>query len=106
MEEIKFKYLFKDNYNPKYINGAQGGINPTGEIIINFYFERIPLPNSETINMNEKSQSFEKTNVSPDDWDMSFVRVVENGIILNYQTAKELHNWLGNQILKLEEIKK
>jgi hypothetical protein len=34
----------------------------------------------------------------------SFVRKIENGIIMNYQTAKEIHKWLGKHIEKLEEI--
>lgn len=29
-EKIKFKYIFKDDYNPKYVNGAFGGISPQG----------------------------------------------------------------------------
>jgi glucosamine 6-phosphate synthetase-like amidotransferase/phosphosugar isomerase protein len=31
----------------------------------------------------------------PADLKDSFVRVVENGIIMNYQTAKVIHKWLG-----------
>ena len=31
---LKFKYIFDNNYNPKYINGAYGGITPKGEIAL------------------------------------------------------------------------
>ncbi|MFC0297755.1 hypothetical protein [Geobacillus jurassicus] len=41
---VHFKYLFPDDYNPVYVNGAHGGISPQGEIVVNFYFERRPLP--------------------------------------------------------------
>ncbi len=37
---FKFKYVFDDDYNPKYVNGAFGGVNPQGEINLNFYMER------------------------------------------------------------------
>jgi hypothetical protein len=40
----------------------------------------------------------------PADLKDSFVRVVENGIIMNYQTAKVIHKWLGDQIEKLEQL--
>jgi hypothetical protein len=31
---------------------------------------------------------------------------VQTGIVLNYQTAKEIHRWLDGHIKKLEEIGK
>lgn len=40
LDKINFKYKFSDAYNPVYVNGAYGGVNPRGEIVINFYFER------------------------------------------------------------------
>jgi len=42
--EITFKYVFNYGYNPTYVNGAQGGFSPRGEMVINFYLERQPLP--------------------------------------------------------------
>lgn len=101
---IKFKYLFQDDYNPKYVNGAQGGISPRGEIIINFYFERNGLPHSQTLEFDENGKSSEIIESLPNDLESSFLRVVENGVVMSYQTAKEIHNWLGKHIEKLEEI--
>lgn len=28
MRDINFKYVFDDNYNPQYVNGAFGGVGP------------------------------------------------------------------------------
>ena len=44
----------------------------------------------------------DETAVEPKDLKTSFVRVIENGIVMNYQTAKEIHRWLGNHIDTLE----
>ena len=44
---IKYKYIFRDDYNPKYANGAYGGLTPRGEISINFFYERPALPNEQ-----------------------------------------------------------
>lgn len=105
MEKIKCKYIFKDSYNPLYINGATGGINPHGEIIINFYLERTALPISQTYeNRDGVIITSSEIESEPSDLKNSFVRVVENGIIMNYQTAKEVYLWLGNHIEKLEEL--
>ncbi len=99
---IKSKYIFKKDYNPVYINGAQGGISPSGEVVINFYLQRNALPVSQTFDINEDGVMGDETAVEPKDLKTSFVRVIENGIVMNYQTAKEIHRWLGNHIDTLE----
>ena len=106
MNKLKCKYIFNDDYNPKYVNGAQGGINPQGEIIINFYLERNALPNSLTIEFEENKNTPKEIETEPKDLNNSFVRYIENGVILNYQTAKEIHKWLGNHIEQLEKLSK
>ena len=104
--KVKYKYIFDDSYNPLYVNGAQGGINPGGEIIINFYLERMALPNSQTVNIKDGKLTNTVSDVEPNDLDSSFVRVVKNGVVMNYQTAKEIHKWLGDHIANLEKIAK
>lgn len=105
-EDIKCKYIFKEDYNPLYVNGAQGGINSLGEIVINYYLERTALPNSQTFSINEGKMDNKPNQEEPIDLQNSFVRVVQNGVIMNYQTAKEIHRWLGEHISALEEITK
>jgi hypothetical protein len=100
---ITFKYIFKYDYNPVYVNGAQGGISPRGEIIANFYLERPPLPNEITHALNpDGSIGTEVVAVDPEDLNSSIVRYITNGIVLNYQNSKALHSWLGEQIEALE----
>ena len=40
---IKYKYIFRDNYNPKYANGAYGGLTPRGEILLIFFMKDLPF---------------------------------------------------------------
>lgn len=47
-KSIRFKYIYEECYNPKYCNGAYGGLSPRGEIVMNFYLERTPLPKEQT----------------------------------------------------------
>ncbi|QNM84624.1 hypothetical protein H9W90_10490 [Polaribacter pectinis] len=104
MNKIKSKYIFKDSYNPKYVNGAQGGISPQGEIVINFYLERNALPISQTYQIENDKVAPKEIESEPSDLNNSFVRVIENGVIMNYQSAKEIYKWLGNNIEKLEKL--
>ena len=104
MDKIKIKYIFDDLYNPKYVNGAFGGINGQGEIIVHFFLERGGLPYEQTYEISDGSLGEEiKEQVEPENLRSSHVRVVENGIVLNYRTAKAIHAWLGNKIKDLEE---
>lgn len=107
MNKLKCKYIFDANYNPKYVNGAYGGVNSRGEIIINFYLERMSLPHSQTFEIQSgKIQEEDIEDRTPEDHQNSVVRMVENGIILDYNNAKDIHKWLGEHINNLENAMK
>ncbi len=102
--EIKFKYIFNYNYNPTYVNGAHGGLSPRGELIMNFYLERIPLPESITHEINQNGTIGGEIEMEPADLKNSLVRYIENGVVLNYQSARELHQWLGERVKEMETL--
>lgn len=104
---ISFKYIFKYDYNPLYVNGAHGGVSPRGEIVANFYLERQPLPNEITHAINpDGSISADVVAVDPANLESTIIRYVSNGIVLNHQNAKALHGWLGDKITELEHMMK
>jgi hypothetical protein len=102
--EIKFKYVFSYNYNPVYVNGAHGGVSPRGELVVNFYLERPPLPNAITHEINPNGTIGNETEQDPEDYKNSFVRFVSDGIILNYDSARNIHQWLGDRIKEMEAV--
>jgi hypothetical protein len=96
-DEIVFKYKFKPDYNPIYVNGAYGGVNSQGEITVNFFFERFPIPyeiKHEFIG-NRPGREIDR---NPPVKDNMLLRMVEAGVIMNLKSAKELHRWLGEHI--------
>jgi len=102
---ITFKYIFKYDYNPVYVNGAHGGVSPRGEIVANFYLERQPLPNEITHAINsDGSVGADVIAVEPKDLESIIVRHVSSGVVLNHQNAKALHGWLGDKIAELERL--
>lgn len=101
---IKFKYIFDDDYNPIYVNGAQGGINPQGEIVANFYLERLALPTSQVQEINPDGNLGNILDSEPQDLNQSFVRVIKNGVVMNLQTAKSISAWLNTNIESLEKL--
>lgn len=102
--DIKFKYIFDDGYNPKYVNGAYGGVSPMGEIIVNFYLERIPLPKEDIHELYPNGQIGLIKERKPDDFNNIMIRYIQNGIVLSLEQAKSIHAWLGNTILEAEKI--
>ena len=102
-KKLKCKYIFDDNYNPVFVNGAYGGINPQGDIVVNFYFERMALPNSQTFEIEDNELKEIESERDPKDHGDSFVRVINTGIILDYKRAKIIHQWLGSHIKNLEK---
>jgi hypothetical protein len=102
--EMTFKYIFTYDYSPVYVNGAHGGISPRGELVMNFYLERQPLPNAISHEITSAGGIGPETDVEPSDLGRSMVRQVTNGVVLNYQTARELHFWLGEKVKEMEEI--
>lgn len=103
-KQIKFKYIFADDYNPIYVNGAHGGLNSQGEIIAHFYLERVGLPNYQTAEITPEGKLGSVIDSDPQDLNQSYIRFVRNGVIMNLQTAKSIHQWLGDHIANLEKL--
>jgi hypothetical protein len=100
--EIKFKYVFSYNYNPSYVNGAQGGVSPRGEIVVNFYLERPALPSSMTHELTPQGSIGRETAVDPEDLQTSLVRFIDTGVVMNYENARTFHAWLGERLREIE----
>lgn len=105
MSNITFKYLFAKDYNPEYINGAYGGVGPKGEIIINFYMERLPVPYEE-VNSILPNGTLERISITPTDHDNNIIRFVKSGVVLNLENAILIKDFLDTQISRLEELSK
>ena len=104
--ELKFKYIFDYGYNPVYANGAHGGVSPRGELVMNFYLERMALPESITNEINPNGTIGNETAAEPEDLAHSMVRFVEAGVVMNYQNARELHLWLGERVKEMEALER
>lgn len=102
--EVTFKYVFTYDYNPLYVNGAHGGVSPRGELVVNFYLERPPLPNEITHQINPNGTIGAETAVDPEDFAQSLVRFVPTGVVLNYQTARDFHHWLGEKLKEMDAL--
>ena len=102
---IKFRYIFPKDYNPVYCNGAYGGISTRGEIVANFFLERMPIPYSITTPVNEDGTLSGVASTEPEDMNETVIRYISTGIVLTENNAKSIYEWLGNHIQELERRK-
>jgi hypothetical protein len=104
--ELVFKYIFNYGYNPTYVNGAQGGFSPRGEMVIHFYLERQPLPESISHEITPEGAIGREVSVEPEGLTGSMVRFIDTGVVMSYENAKVFHAWLGDKLREIEELHK
>lgn len=104
--EITFKYIFNYGYNPAYVNGAQGGFSPRGEMVIHFYLERQPLPESISHEITPEGAIGREIGVEPEGLASSMVRFIDTGVVMSYENAQVFHTWLGDKLREMEELHK
>ncbi|SFJ25798.1 hypothetical protein SAMN02910355_1831 [Terrisporobacter glycolicus] len=98
--KIKGNFEYGENYDMKFVNGIFGGTTVNNqEVILNFYFENIALPESYELEIDEDGNIL-KTDFFTNEDGMN--RKVEAGVIMNLDTAKSLYEWLGSTINNME----
>lgn len=98
---IRYEYEQDGNTTLHYAHGVWGGINPQGEVELNFYTESDKLPPfSERLIAPDGSFGHE---MSPFDESTKIVtRRVHSRLLLNYHTARAVLEWLQDKVETLE----
>ncbi|MDL2316742.1 hypothetical protein LJC59_06645 [Desulfovibrio sp. OttesenSCG-928-A18] len=98
---IRYEYEQNPDARIQYSHGVWGGINPQGEIELNFYTESDKLPPySERILAPDGSLGHE---LAPYDENLKLVtRTIHSRLILNYHTARAVLEWLQEKVDTLE----
>lgn len=100
---LRIRYEYEQNPETRlhYTHGVWGGINPQGEIELNFYTESDKLPPySERIIAPDGSFGHE---MAPHEDNLKIVvRRIHSKLLLNYHTAQAVLEWLQDKIETLE----
>ena len=104
--ELTFKYIYNYSYNPVYVNGAHGGLSPRGELVMNFYLERPPLPEEVRHEINPNGTIGNVSGEEPKNLNSSLVRFIDNGVVMNFESARNLYFWLGERLQEMEAMEK
>ena len=98
---IRYEYEQDQTARVRYAHGVWGGINPQGEVEINFYTESDKLPGySESILAPDGTLGHEMV---PQDENLKIVtRHIHSRVILNVHTARAVLEWLEDKVDILE----
>lgn len=98
--DLKVKYV-NTGIVPVYVNGAFGGTNVGGELVLNFYLERFANPSAELLKQKSDG-SVEYCDSEYEDDEIAAIRHINSSVIMNITEAKAFHRWLGRTIEAVE----
>ena len=100
-QRIRYEYNHEKDLRLNYSHGVWGGVNPQGEIEINFYTESDKLPPYSERLVDADGSLGEET--APfDEEERTVVRTIHSRVLMNTQTARAMLEWLEDKIAALE----
>ena len=101
--QITFHNQISSNFREIHVDGAFGGITPRGQINVNFFAERFPIPKSTNYFIEESNLVGDKVK-DGEDSKIGVVRQYEFGVYFDLKTAKDIRSFLNDRINELESI--
>lgn len=100
--KIRYKYDLDPNAKLNVAHGIWGGINPHGEIELNFYHESDTMPTESECNFGEDGIIGPEVLKGREANVKRITRHIHSRVLLNYQTACAILEWLGDHVAILE----
>lgn len=98
---IRYEYEQEKDGKAKYAHGVWGGINPMGEIELNFYLESDKLP-AYTESLIEEDGHPGPEMIAGGEAVKTVVRSIHSRVLINYHTARAMLDWLEEKIEAIE----
>lgn len=100
---MKIRYLYEtDTSAPTvYAHGVWGGVNPHGEIEMQFYTESDKLPESTECVIHADGAMGPEMSTEDEDT-RNVLRTIGSKVLVNYHTARALIDWLEEKVSALE----
>jgi len=101
--KISFDYIKSNQFRVVHVDGAHGGIAPSGHTIqMALFSERAPIPKRETYKLEASVLGDRIARVERD----AIIREVEIEALMDLNTAKRIVGWLEAKIHAAEELQK
>ncbi|MHA1239092.1 MAG: DUF3467 domain-containing protein [Candidatus Odinarchaeia archaeon] len=99
-KEIRFIYREGAEFKRFYVTGARGVIEGGYHFRLDFYVDRVRLPEEEVI----KEGKLQGTSSEPEV--LTVDREYQTGVILSYRALKQLSEWLNRKVKEFESVLK
>lgn len=101
---VSFDYEKGNLYRVIHMDGAHGGVSPSGDMILMSVFnERRPIPQREEYDVTKDGRKTKlPSKIRPTD----IYREVEATLVMNEECARALRAWLTRNLAQLEKMKK
>jgi hypothetical protein len=102
--EVSFELIKSRYFRSIHVDGAFGGISPTGNYLrMGIFNEGQPIPQKITHSIIQGNQ-LGPENIEKRSINNCFIREVEADLIMNFETAKLLKDWLEQQLILVEQL--
>ncbi len=99
-KQLSIQYVQSSNFSSVFSSGVYGGVSINGTICMNFYIDRVPLPENLKVQIQEDGKLVEESYLGTE---VINVREVTSCTVMDYQTARSFHDWLGTKLAELEK---
>ncbi|MCW8138044.1 MAG: hypothetical protein KIT58_03975 [Planctomycetota bacterium] len=100
---VKFDYIKSNYFRVVHADGFWGGLNGMLDLRMSVWNERAPIPQQVTHVVTEAGQLGPE--VRPERISRgAVVREVEVDIVMSYEVAKGMHQWLGKKLEQYEKL--
>jgi hypothetical protein len=96
--DIDFHYLKTNGYRSYYVDGAFGGITPSGSFYMELFLERQATPQLVHMRFSSSESTLGEAQELGREGKTGIVREIECGLVFDLATARALHTWLGQKI--------
>jgi len=102
ISDMEVHYLKTGSYRTYHVDGIFGGLSPRGILYVEPFVERAPTP---TMIKHEITADGRLGEEILRQGKSGVIREIECGLIMDFNTAKTLHKWLGEKISMYDEKK-
>jgi len=101
--KVRFHHIKGNLFRVIHADGAVGGITPTGEIFFSLFNQRMPIPKLIVQGFTETGELGPEIMGEREIRD-GIIREVEVGVIMNPTVAKQLRDWLDQNLQLIAQV--
>jgi hypothetical protein len=101
--KLSFQHIKSNSFRILHADGATGGLTPRGQILVAFYNERLPIPESVTHHLGPDGVLGDEI-IEERKTKAGIIREVEIGVMMDVPVAQALHVWLGQVLAERAKL--